>query len=110
MAIQHSRPGEIADVRPLGARLRDAQTVALLKADQLEIVRMVLLAGKEWRDHQAPGEITVQCIEGLLQLRTSQSTQHLRPGELIHLETRELHALRAIDDSSALLTMCLRRT
>ena len=108
MAIQHSLPGEVTDVRPLGARLRDAQSVALLKADQLEIARIVLLAGKEWRDHQAPGEITVQCIEGLIELRTGQASKLLHPGQLIHLSTRELHALKAVEDSSALLTMCLK--
>jgi quercetin dioxygenase-like cupin family protein len=108
MAITHTRPGEVSDVRPLGPKLRQTQSVAILKAEQLEILRVVLLAGKEWREHQVPGEITVQCIEGLLEFRTTRSTQLLRPGELIHLSTRELHALKAIDDSSALVTLCLR--
>ena len=84
-----------------------AKSVAILKAEQLEILRVVLLAGKEWREHQVPGEITVQYIEGLLELRTLNTTQQLRPGELIHRPTRELHALKAIDDSSALVTLCL---
>lgn len=108
MAIDHARTGEVTDVRPLGARLRDAQSVALLKSEQLEIVRVVLLAGREWREHQVPGEVTVQCIEGRIEFRTASATQLLAPGQLIHLRANDLHALRAVEDSSALLTLCLR--
>jgi quercetin dioxygenase-like cupin family protein len=108
MALQHSRPGQVVDVSPLGPRLRESKTSALFKAGQLELARLVLRAGESMRDHQAPGEITVQCLEGLLELSTPKGTQRLRPGELIHLLPREPHGLKAIEDSSALLTMCLR--
>ena len=108
MALQHSQPGQVIGVAPLGAGLREAKTSALFKAGQLELARIVLRAGESMREHQAPGEITLQCLEGLLELSTPKGSQRLRPGELIHLLPREPHALTAIDDSSALLTMCLR--
>ena len=31
MAIQHAKPGEIVDVRPLGERLASSQTTTLVK-------------------------------------------------------------------------------
>ncbi|MBL0086121.1 MAG: cupin domain-containing protein [Ideonella sp.] len=108
MALQHSQPGQVIDVAPLGARLREGKTSALFKAGQLELARIVLRAGESMREHQAPGEITLQCLEGLLELTTPTGSQLLRPGQLIHLLKREPHALKAIEDSSALLTMCLR--
>lgn len=108
MALQHSQPGQVIDVAPLGPRLQDGQTSALFKAGQLELARIVLRAGETMREHQAPGEITLQCLEGLLELSTPTGTQQLRPGQLIHLLKREPHALKALEDSSALLTMCLR--
>jgi len=108
MALQHSQPGQVIDVAPLGPRLQDGQTSALFKAGQLELARIVLRAGESMREHQAPGEITLQCLEGLLELSTPTGTQQLQPGQLIHLLKREPHALKALEDSSALLTMCLR--
>ena len=46
MAIAHASPGQVVDVGPLGARLSREKTVALFKAHDLEVMRVVLLAGK----------------------------------------------------------------
>ena len=105
MAQTHARSGQVVSVLPLGDHLKDAKTTAILKAEQLEIVRVVLLAGNEMREHSAPGEITVQCIEGQIEFRSPGTSQILEPGDLIHLLSKEPHALRAITDASALVTM-----
>ena len=63
MALPHAQSGQIVSVRPLGERLPQAVTAAVLKAGQLEVIRVVLPAGKALRQHDTPGEITVQCIE-----------------------------------------------
>ena len=62
MAIHHAHPGEPIDVQPLGARLPEAKTSALFKSADLEVTRLVLLAGKSLPPHKVPGEITIQCI------------------------------------------------
>lgn len=53
MAIPHAKPAEVIDVRPLGARLRDTQTTTLVKTDALEVIRLVLPAGKEIQRHKS---------------------------------------------------------
>jgi quercetin dioxygenase-like cupin family protein len=105
MAQTHAQSGQVVSVLPLGEQLKSAKTTAILKAEQLEIVRIVLLAGSEMREHKAPGEITIQCIEGTIELRTPASSQTLAAGDLVHLRSKESHALWAITDSSALVTM-----
>ena len=110
MAQAHTPSGQIVSVLPLGDRLRGARTTAILKAEQLEIVRVVLLAGHEMKEHKAPGEITVQCIEGRIEFRTPDATRILEPGDLIHLLSQEPHALRGLTDCSALVTMRVNRT
>jgi quercetin dioxygenase-like cupin family protein len=110
MAQRHTPSGQVVSVLPLGDQLHSARTTAILKAEQLEIVRVVLLAGHEMKEHQAPGEITVQCIEGQIELRMSGTSRVLAPGDLIHLLRQEPHALRALTDASALLTMRVGRT
>lgn len=107
MAQTHARPRQVVSVRPLGDRLGSSRTTAILKADQLEVVRIVLGAGKLLREYSAPGEITVQCIEGRIALRTPEASHVLEAGDFILLRRDEPHELEAIVDSSALLTLCI---
>lgn len=107
MAQTHARSGQVVSVLPLGDQLGSAKTTALLKAEQLEVIRVVLLAGKEMREHKTPGEITVQCIEGRIEFRTPDTVQVLAPGDFMHLAREEPHSLRAITDASALVTIRL---
>lgn len=107
MAQVHAQSGQVVSILPLGVQLSEARTTALLKSEQLEIIRIVLLAGKEMREHKSPGEITVQCIEGRIEFRTPEGLQVLEGGDFIHLRRHEPHALRAIVDSSALVIMCI---
>ena len=105
MAQIHTPSGQVVSVLPLGDQISSARTTAILKAEQLELVRVVLLAGHEMKEHKAPGEITVQCIEGRIEFRTPDATRILEPGDLIHLLSQEPHALKAMTDASALVTM-----
>ncbi len=107
MAQPHAKSGEVVSVRPLGEGLAGARTTAVLKAEQLEVVRLVLHAGKGLREHQAPGEITVQCLEGDVEFRTPEAAHRLRAGDFIHLRCAEPHSLLALTDSSVLVTICL---
>ena len=107
MAQVHAQSGQVVSVRPFGDRWDGVRTTAVIKADQLEVVRIVLLAGKGLREHSAPGEITVQCIEGRIEFQTPTALQVLEAGDFIHLRPNEAHALNATVDSSALVTMCI---
>lgn len=107
MALPHARSGEVVSIRPLGEQLAGAMTAAIIKAAQLEVIRVVLPAGKEMRQHHVPGEITVQCLEGEVELHCGTSASLLRAGDLVHLSADEPHALRGLKDASLLVTICL---
>lgn len=109
MAIPHAKPAEVIDIRPLGSELKDAQTATLLKTDRLEVIRLVLPAGKEIKRHNVPGEITVQCLEGNVVCSTEQSECELSAGNLLYLSGSDDHALRAVEDASLLVTILLER-
>ena len=64
MAIPHAKSGEVIDIRPLGEALRHSITSTLVKTERLEVIRLIVLAGKDVPLHQVTGEITVQCLEG----------------------------------------------
>lgn len=107
MALTHTPSGQVVSVLPLGDRLAQATSSAILKAGQLEVMRVVLPAGKSMREHQTPGEITVQCLEGTVHFQSGGATHLLRAGDLVHLQPRALHALTAVQDASLLVTICL---
>jgi hypothetical protein len=50
MAIPHAKPGEIVDIRPLGSALASAQTKTLVRAEQVEVIRLVVPGGKDERE------------------------------------------------------------
>ena len=109
MAISHAASGELIDVRPLGAKLRQTSSSTLVRADHLELFRMVLPAGKSAREHKASGAITIQCLEGTVALDAHGRTQELRAGDMVYLADAEPHAVKALEDSSLLVTVLLRR-
>lgn len=108
MAIHHAHPGEPIDVQPLGARLPTAKTSALFKSADLEVMRLVLLAGKSLPPHKVAGEITIQCIEGRLDVTAGGIAHALAAGQLLYLAGGVVHGVTAVVDSSALVTIALR--
>ncbi len=107
MAIPHAKPGEVVDVRPLGSALASAQTHTLVRAEQVEVIRLVVPAGKEIEEHKAKGEIVVYCLEGRVAFTAFGKTQTLEAGKLLYLSTGEPHSVKGIEDASLLLTILL---
>ncbi|MBS0446878.1 MAG: cupin domain-containing protein [Proteobacteria bacterium] len=110
MALQHAEPGQPWDVSPLGSALSSSQSTALFKSAELEVIRLVLLAGKSLPPHKVTGAITVLCIEGALVFEAQGSRRRLRAGQILYLPGGEPHAVSAEQDSSALLTIVLDGT
>jgi quercetin dioxygenase-like cupin family protein len=109
MAINHARSGESIDVLPLGNRLPGEKTVALFKSEDLEVMRLVLLAGKSLPPHKVAGEITIQCIEGRLDVTADGTSHLLTAGQLLFLSGNLVHGVVALEDSSAIVTIALRK-
>jgi quercetin dioxygenase-like cupin family protein len=108
MAIPHALPGQPVDVQPLGARLPHERTTALFKSADLEVMRLVLLAGKSLPPHSVAGEITVHCIEGSIEVTAENQSHVLHAGQLLYLARGVTHGVTALQDSSALVTVALR--
>jgi quercetin dioxygenase-like cupin family protein len=109
MAVPHAVPGQVIEVRPLGAKLRDAVTTTLVKTAHLEIIRVVLPAGKQIPPHKVGGEITVQCLEGRAAFTALGGTQELDAGQMLFLPGGEEHAVKGVEDASVLITILLHQ-
>jgi quercetin dioxygenase-like cupin family protein len=107
MALPHAQPGQPVDVGPLGPRLPGEKIVALFKTDQLEVIRLVLPAGRSLPPHKVPGEITIQCVEGRLEIQAEGRSQALAAGQLLYLRGGVVHGVVSLEDASALVTIVL---
>lgn len=108
MALRHATSGVVMDVRPLGDRLIVEKTCALFKSEDLSVLRVVLGAGQTLHEHKLPGEITIHCIEGSLEVVCGGDVQILNAGEMLYLARHTLHAVKAIQDASALVTISVK--
>lgn len=90
---------------PLGAALATAKTTRLITGWKLEVIRLVVPAGKEIAPHRAKGEATVQCLEGRVAFTTNEGVHELEPGSLLHLQPDVLHGVIGIEDASLLVTV-----
>ena len=109
MAIPHAHPGQAVDVQPLGPCLEQEKTVALFKSADLEVMRLVLLAGHSVPPHRVPGDITVQCIEGSIDVTVDGRSHVLKAGQLLFLLGGVSHGVTALQDASALVSVALRK-
>jgi quercetin dioxygenase-like cupin family protein len=109
MAIPHANPGMPVDLRPLGDALAKTETTALVKNEAFEAIRLVLQRGKEvCHEHEVEGVITIYCVEGRLVLTADGATHQLSAGHWTYLMRHVPHTLRALEDSSVLLTVMFR--
>ena len=102
---EHAYPGMPVDLRPVGESLAEATTVALVKEETFEAIRMVVRKGHEIADHQVAGAITIYCLDGRIAFTARGETHDLKAGHWLFLLGNEPHSLLGIEDSSLLLTI-----
>ena len=107
MARPHLSSNEITSLRPLGAQLRQTESHALLKSQQLEVLRIVLPAGKTRPRHAVPGDITLQCLEGSAEFVAEGQRQRMQAQDFVYLTGGAPHEITALTDCSLLVTIRL---
>ena len=108
MATHHASPAEIVDLGNWAQDMPNEQTKAIVKTEEMELVRLVIPAGKEIPTHKVSGPIIVHCLDGKIEFTAMGTTQALIPGQLLHLLPDEPHSLKAVEDSVVLLTIIFK--
>ena len=101
MAHAHAEAGQLIDLNSFG----EGATVAVVKTDRFEVIRMQLEAGKEIAPHKTTGPITVQCLSGKGVFFVGDEPRELTPGAWLHLEGGVVHAVHADDPMALLVTI-----
>jgi len=71
------------------------------------LVLTALRAGAELSEHTARGVIAVLVLEGFVELRTNQTSDDVRVGQLAIIDVLEPHTLTAREDSLLLITVSM---
>lgn len=108
MATHHASPGEIVDLATWAQDVPDEKTKVIVKTDEMELVRLVLSAGKEFADHKVAGPCVIHCLTGEIECVAMGTTQVLAPGQLLYLMPGEQHSVKAVVNSVVLLTIIFK--
>ena len=105
MALKHATSGAIVQIEPLGPAIDEVPSTAIVRDDSIEVMRLVLTAGKTIPEHQVGGPLTIHCLEGELEVFAHNEAKRLRPQQLMYLSGGVAHAFHAITDTSVLVTV-----
>lgn len=105
MALPHAHPDDVVDLLPEPGGAPAPVSVSLLRTARLQLLRLVLPTGHHMPEHRVPGELTIQCLQGCVEVGTPRGPRALSPGQLVVLAGNEPHDVRAIEAAVLLVTL-----
>ena len=109
MATTHAASGELIDLHSSARAGQASGSQTLIRTDHVEVFRLTLPAGKELPEHKVASVITIQCLEGKVEVVAHGRSQAMRAGTMVYLSGGEPHAVKALEDSSILVTLLVNR-
>lgn len=107
MALHHAASGDKIALARGDDDIAFFTSVALAKTAHMELIRMVLPKERPMPVHKIDGEMTLQCLEGEIEVDAHDRSVTLKPGEMLYLVGGVPHSVRAVVDAVALLTILL---
>jgi quercetin dioxygenase-like cupin family protein len=104
MSEQAATSVEVVEVVPGEVLTEGRRLETLIRTPTLEVKRLSLAKGTEIPTHNAPGEITVQCVVGRIAFTAAGETHDMEAGRMIYLRAREPHSLVSLEHSVVLVT------
>ncbi|HKK47242.1 MAG TPA: cupin domain-containing protein [Balneolaceae bacterium] len=105
MAQEKINSGEVLNLYDLRDEMPKDATLALMKTDDMEVIRMVLPKGKEVTEHSVNGQISVQCLKGKVTFAVDNQASELSQGDWLYLKRNQPHSLQALTNSVLLVTI-----
>ncbi|WP_040787223.1 cupin domain-containing protein [Massilia niastensis] len=107
MALQHAVSGEKIVLQRGDDDIAHFTSIALVKTETMELIRLVVPKEKPVPEHRVEGEVTLLCLEGEIALDAHGRTIVLRPNEMVYLAAGEPRTIRANRDAVALMTILM---
>jgi len=101
----HVQSGEIIDLELLKEDMDVDASYALIKTEDMEVIRMALPAGKKIEEHSVAGEMSVQCLKGNIQFRLEEGNRSLSADDWMFLERKQPFSYTVNKDTILLVTI-----
>jgi quercetin dioxygenase-like cupin family protein len=108
MALRHAAPGEKIALKRSADDIAQLTSVALVKTEHMELIRLLVPKDKPMPEHWVEGEVTILCLEGELVIDMQGRETVLGPTEMLYLASAQPHGIRANQDAVGLMTILLR--
>ena len=110
MAQVHMVAAQPFRLHPVESSDKALTSISLFKSKDLQVMQVMFSAKSALPLHQVPGEITIQCIEGVVDVVLEDSTVPLSQGELMFLSRGQRHAVKAQERANIVVTIALHGT
>lgn len=88
------------------AGIHGHRQVAIVRHGPLSIVLFAFERDGRMKEHQTDGEVTIHVLSGAIEVTVGTGPVVIRRGELLALQSGQPHAVRALEVSDMLLTVC----
>jgi len=105
MALEHVEPCEVANLYTYGTQDRENASNALVKTEAFEAIIMHLSPDRPMPEHSVDGPITLQCLEGAVDLSLDGDVRSMKAGDWMFLPGGLPHTVEAQSESRLLLTI-----
>ncbi len=101
----HVKSAEVINLNTLKDGMSEHSTFALIKTENMEVIRMVLPRGRDVMEHSVEGEISVQCLKGNVIFHVGDEAIELSENEWFYLKSGEPYAFHAKEETVLLVTI-----
>lgn len=101
----HIQSGEVVNLETLKGEMDVDASYALVKTDDMEVIRMAVHKGKTIDEHSVDGEMSVQCLKGDILFTVDGNARELTAGDWLYLEKKQKFSYSVKEDTILLVTI-----
>lgn len=101
----HIQSGEVVNLETLKGDMDVDSSYAIIKTDDMEVIRMALRKGKKINEHHVEGELSVQCLRGKIIFTVDGNPCELNEDDWLFVAKKQNFSYEVKQDTILLLTI-----
>lgn len=101
----HVTSGEVINLGTLKGEMDVDTSYALVKTEDMEVIRMALPKGKTINEHNVDGEMSVQCLRGHILFTVDGQAVELTGDDWMYLQKKQSFSYSVKNDTVLLVTI-----
>lgn len=101
----HIKSGEVVNLETLRDEMDVDTSYALVKTEDMEVIRMSVHKGKTTNENSIEGEMSVQCLKGDILFMVDGNACELKAGDWLYLQKKQNFSYSVKEDTILLVTI-----